>query len=201
MRNVRASSRLTADMAGKIAIGISSYALLALVAGWFMGIDPLVRHLHSGTAMVPATSISFIAISVALLAALAHIRLLTQILLAAVLVLVGVTVVTQIFGLSGFARLFVIDTTADERMAPVTAIGFALAVVAINRIQAGSAMMVTGVSMFGLSGALGVLLTKLESYTGLVEPRFFAGASLQTAVLFALLFLAMCMVKIRRPRQ
>ncbi|MEW9919758.1 hypothetical protein AB2B41_09090 [Marimonas sp. MJW-29] len=177
-----------------LAAGTVLYAFLALLIGWGIGIDGLIRHASTQTPMVPATALGFFATGLGLLAAVSGARRLAHALCGTVLALICITAFGQWVGWAAPTSLFFADLQEAERMAPVTEFGFVLAVFALNRLLAGSLVAVESIGIFGVSGAPVVAMLNVTGAIKMLGLGFLAGASLQTSILFALLFTALCLV-------
>ncbi|SHH92991.1 hypothetical protein [Marivita hallyeonensis] len=183
----RSASPVTAIIAVLIAI----YATLALVVGWGLRVDLLVRNPTADAAMVPATAFCFVLSAGAILGALAQNRYMVRTLTAAILVISAVTSFGQISGWTDATGLLFIQVAESERMAPVTAVGFLFVTYAINRLRNGRTFAVQAISALGLSSAIGVAVLAISDVTGLINGWFLSGVSVQTAALFSILFFAL----------
>ena len=185
-------AQIISPLAAVLAMGTSIYALLALALGWGLNIELLIRHTPTQSAMVPATAASFLLMGTAVVAGASELQKLAHLLTAIVLAVIVVTALGQLFGWYKPAGLFFAQLTGAERMAPVTEFGFVLAIFALNRFLAGSIFVVEAISIFGVSGAIMIALLNLTGATGELGLGFLIGISLQTSILFALLFTALC---------
>lgn len=201
MRPPNGKSSSISPLASSLAFVISAYALLALVFGWGFGLDALVRDASTQSAMVPATALAFVMTGVALLTASAGYKRLTFVLCAAALILCGLTAFTQMSDLPHLMQLIFFEVGESEHMAPLTAVSFALAVFAITQLEAGRFFIVNCVGIFGLSTAGSILILKNSGTYAAYEIGVFSGMSLQTASLFCLLFLSMCLTTLGPTRR
>lgn len=165
------------------------YGLLALFLGWGLNIDLLVRFDRTESALVPATALSFVVVSLALIAILSGEHRLGRILCWGLITIVLSVTLAQSLGWEPVTNLFINDFTGTERMAPITAIGFLLAVFALNRLMAEKLHLVEAVGIVGTSG---FAFLAVEGMLGIMDQRLFSGLSIQTSLLFATLFLALC---------
>ena len=174
-----------------LSLSVALYAFVALLFGWGLEITGLVRHSLTQTAMVPATALSFVLASLSLITALRGRGQLSLLLNGLLLGLVGITVIGQVFGWAGPASLFFAETGETERMALITALTFVLYVWSVHRLMNRAFFTVECIGVFGISGAIAIALMKLSGVTHLPGLSYASGISLQTAILAALLFLAL----------
>ncbi|MFC6639259.1 hypothetical protein GV827_09315 [Sulfitobacter sp. JBTF-M27] len=188
------NAQTISPLAAFLALGTSIYALLALALGWGLNVELLIRHPATQSAMVPATAAGFLVTGTAVIATGVGLSKLAHILTGIVLVIICMTALGQLYGWYRPAELFVTQLAGTEGMAPATEFGFILAVFALNRLIAGSIFIVEAISIFGLSSAIMIALLNLSGTTGEFGLGFLIGISLQTSILFALLFTALCLV-------
>ena len=170
-----------------IAFMIAAYAVAALVIGWGFRFEPLVRNPLADAAMVPATAFCFFLSALALLGAAEKNANMVRTLTAAIVAIIALTFFGQGTGRTEFTGLLFAQVSEADRMAPVTAIGFLLAVYIAYSLLRGYYFAVLAASAFALSGAIGVAFLA-ASGAPLLDQWFLSGVSLQTSALFGLLF-------------
>ena len=182
-----------APLAAALAVIIVSYAGIALVLGWGLHIDLLIRHPSTKTAMVPASAVGFLLSGCALLAASRNHPVLARLCLMGVLGVVMVAFIGQTVGWQWSAGMFFHELAMTDRMAPATAVGFALAAFGTDRFMKEDYFSADAAGIFGLSSAVGLFLLNFTGVSPELGIAFLSGMSLQSSALFTLFFLALCL--------
>lgn len=173
-------------------------ALAALLPGWLLGADVLLRGPGRGPAdgaMVPSTALCLALLNGSLLMQFGHHPIAARWMARIALLIAGIGTLTLMLTHVGADYLAGLTSSPSDRMAPATAIGILLAVICARAGQAATRTSSLALrdlrlflSIFGLSSALTLLIGQVVARYLFTDVPALAGLSLPTTLAFGLFF-------------